>query len=527
MLNSPIPRIKFPKRGAQDQDAQPEKLPVQQPVEHVHRPEVSHRWEWHEAQVLSTLSAEKKRVRNRLLLVLAGIAGLTGLIVNSTKPENSAYEVRHGETEPGKKEGKRHQSKPSGAPGESVKSSSAETHRDIPHEFFVLAEKMVSKGNLASEYLDASEKARWTKEIVEQMSRANIPLNRQNIMIALATIDHESGFHETGILSAPEDILDREMKKFKEENPKAYGFIEGQVPKFRAQALKFINDRRAYNLAHTGKGIFTEMDGDLAIDYVMKSYEAEVPDAVKKIIPKEYLNRYRTKTCGSMQLNVKKAIALAKEVDRETYTDREMRELLYTRKGGLYYGMLYLKKIIDAHTTHYGEEMSAEEVQYVFTDYNMGVFTTRNAAIQSNIKALGKDIAVDGDLLSYDKEGQALKGSDTEKAIREVLRDGGEDISDLEINYHLSMEKMIDFEGTRTYRLLCKIFKQHGIATTNVIPSLKTSGSFVKFGTAEISGAGYAEGSYRRYETLRNAMKALTPEKPHVVLKAKQTKRKK
>lgn len=381
---------------------------------------------------------------------------------------------------------------------------------------------MMSKGGLASPHLDASEKASWATAIVEQMSRANIPLTRQNLMIVFATIHHESGFHETGVIRSPEDILDRKIQEFKKENPKVYSLMEDRVTELRAKALTFIKKRRVYNLAHAGKSYFTERDVNLAVDYAMKVYESEAPDVVRELIPKESLNQYRPKTCGSMQMNVKKAIALAREIDGDTYTEREMRNLLDTRKGGLYYGMLYLKKIIDAHTDYYGKEMPADEVRYVFADYNMGVYTTRNAAIQSNVRALGENIAVDGDLVLYDEEGE-VSGvrSDTQKAIREVLSAAGEDLSDLEIRCDVLLEKSRSFEDTRTYRLLEKMFKKRGLTKTNVIPSMKTSGGFIKFGTTKMSGAGYAEGSYRRYETLRNAMKKIAPEKPHKMAKAK------
>lgn len=529
-MTSPILKVKIPEDRLKEQR---EKLAA----EHANDAYVfrGDNWERQDAIIQDDLRTRRKGIRNRILAAVAVIAAVTG-VAKYKHDVHAVYEASQGEEDPqsGKVSGVAGSTATSHASIHQPKPQKIEVQQDIAPEFFALAEAMMDRGVLSTQYLEKAEKVAWSREVVKQMSRANIPLTRQNLMIVLATVDHESRFHETGIVHNPEGILDREITEFRTKHSEAYAIMKGEIPELRAAALKFINGRRAYNLAHSGKlgqkaGYFTEKDVNLAIDFAMEQYDAKAPDALKGLIPKESLHAYRPKTSGCMQMNVKKAIALAKSVDGEEYGARRMRETLYTRSGGLYYGMLYLNSIIRAHTSPNGGGMSANEVKNVFADYNMGLYTTRNAAIQANINEVlpksEKRIAADGDLVQYESNGEASgKRSDTELAIRVVLGDAGSDLSDLEIRVDLLLEKSENFEDTRTYRKLMAIFKSHGLTKTDVIPSGKTSGSFVKFGTNKLNGAGYAAGSYAKYDALKAAMKGYVPPKPAVASKGKSTK---
>ena len=74
--------------------------------------------------------------------------------------------------------------------------------------------------------------------------------------------------------------------------------------------------------------------------------------------------------------------------------DYAVRDELYTRHGGMYYGVLQLL----------GYETGYDRKIYRFADFNAGRYSSRNAAFQKQIAVLsGQPLASDGDLLLYDK----------------------------------------------------------------------------------------------------------------------------
>ena len=76
-----------------------------------------------------------------------------------------------------------------------------------------------------------------------------------------------------------------------------------------------------------------------------------------------------------------------------------MREFLYTRAGGVRFGTA---RLLDYEVTY-------DRMLYRFADFNAGYYASRNAAFQEQLARLsGRKLALDGDLLFYDDEGQAL-----------------------------------------------------------------------------------------------------------------------
>lgn len=394
----------------------------------------------------------------------------------------------------------------------SLKEGEIETDRETSIQW---AQKLLSRGGLRSSGLGELKREKWAEAIVDEMISAKITLSRETLIIAIVTVDRESGFQTIGVVNGPEKVLDRQINEFKRENPRVYGLMEGSVADLRARALEFIRSRREINLANeisytrsdgTKVGYFTEKDINLAIDFAIEIYESKLAPEVKLLYPKESLDKYRPKTFGCMQLNVRKAIELAKDRERPFYSEAEMRKALGTREGGLHYGMLYLREIIAANKRD-NKRMSPDEIKRIFLDFNMGAFTTRNAAIQKNLNRLGAKLSVDGDLLSYDENGMASeRESDSMKAILDVLKDKGATLSPVQIRQDLLQEKSAKFESTETYRRLKVIFASHGLTETNTMPSVKAKGSFVKFGTDKITGEGYVKGSYRRYGDLQRTL---------------------
>lgn len=148
-------------------------------------------------------------------------------------------------------------------------------------------------------------------------------------------------------------------------------------------------------------------------------------------------------TAGSMQVSVKFSLEMAKRrrwlpmMLDDVYA---VRDQLYTRHGGMYYGVPQLL----GYETGYARKV------YRFADYNAGRYASRNAALQQVIGTLsGEKLALDGDLLSYAKSGKAISGTTgTERAIRKISAAMALGLSNSAIRNDLLHEKNADFVST-------------------------------------------------------------------------------
>ena len=167
------------------------------------------------------------------------------------------------------------------------------------------------------------------------------------------------------------------------------------------------------------------------------------------LLNKQIDGRNEIDTIGSMQVSVDFALEIAKRrrwLPMSLDDVYALRDELYTRHGGMYYGVLLLL----GYETGYNKKL------YRFADFNAGRYSSRNAAFQSQIAELsGSTLAADGDLLLYDKSGKVGGGvSNTEKALRAVLKNSNFELTDEDIRKDLLREKDNDFVKTLTYSAL-------------------------------------------------------------------------
>jgi hypothetical protein len=151
-------------------------------------------------------------------------------------------------------------------------------------------------------------------------------------------------------------------------------------------------------------------------------------------------------TAGSMQVSVKFALEQAKARKWLPMTlddNYAVRDQLYTRRGGMLYGV----KQLMGYDTGYSKKI------YRFADYNAGRYAARNAAFQQVIASLsGTKLATDGDLLRYGGDGKAQATiTATERAIRAASAKHALGLDDKQIRADLTREKQLGFTGTRTF----------------------------------------------------------------------------
>lgn len=143
-----------------------------------------------------------------------------------------------------------------------------------------------------------------------------------------------------------------------------------------------------------------------------------------------------------MQVSIAFAERQSKERRYPYPMTRNVRAEVFTRRGGLYFGI--------AHLLDYSA--SYDDMAFRFADYNAGHYASRNAAFQNAVNiAAGKRLELDGDLLI---EGSS-EPSATELAIR--VLGGRLELSDAQIRSALEHGEEAEFERSALYTRIMAI----------------------------------------------------------------------
>lgn len=134
------------------------------------------------------------------------------------------------------------------------------------------------------------------------------------------------------------------------------------------------------------------------------------------------------RTGGPMQVSIAFAEAHAQERTYPYAVDGSIRHEVFTRRGGMYFGIAHLL----------GYPAAYEKPLFRFADFNAGRYASRNAAFQNAVAvATGIPLDLDGDLVRYRKGKARGDASATESAVLTLadtlgmspaqIRDGLED----------------------------------------------------------------------------------------------------
>jgi hypothetical protein len=283
----------------------------------------------------------------------------------------------------------------------------------------------------------------WAIDLHDVLIQHDLDVSPENVCAAIAVIDQESGFvadpvvPELGKLS--EDALRQKLAKVPIAGKAMMSWLE-RTPSPDASFMTRIRAAR------------TERDLDLAyrslVDYVGKNTSLDLVMQLG-LLNKLIEDKNEIDTAGSMQVSVRFALAEAKKRRwlPATLSDvYAVRDQLYTRHGGMFYGI----KQLMGYETGYNRKI------YRFADYNAGRYASRNAAFQHAVASLaGSKLVLDGDLLSYGKDGKPLaKVTATELALRKLSARLKLDLQNEQIRNDLLREKSLGFTGTQTYLIV-------------------------------------------------------------------------
>lgn len=335
----------------------------------------------------------------------------------------------------------------------------------------------------------------WAADISQIMDELKISKTRENVCSVIAVVDQESNFVANPTVP---DLGNKAIKAFQTEVPQK--FVRQFGPALGPAVSRYFTyvllnkPSKENSFLVQMRSVKTEQQLDLIyrqiFTYVAKQFYADsIASAAAKFIGKDLGEENNPiTTIGSMQVSVK----YARQYQRDHTSVNELRDYMYTREGGLYYGIHRLMK----YPANY------DNAQYRFADYNSGMYSSRNAAFQQDInKLLNLNMSLDGDLLLYDKDDNAQSiPSQTETALNQLFADHGMAMQPEQIRADLLQEKQAEFENTATYQNVISLYKrQFGKNPPYAImPQVVISGPKL---SKDYNTNWYATNVTRRYDT--------------------------
>ncbi len=335
---------------------------------------------------------------------------------------------------------------------------------------------------------DVKDRAGWAEDVLAALDAHKQYPSVEAVCAVFAVIEQESGFQANPQVAGLSRIVRQRLDAYAEKlgplgPPALSALLGGQAPgqsKSFAQRLETVRTER--DLDRIFRELLEYYDTEFPVTYAA----ARVASSLFKSTRLEDLNPITT--AGSMQVSVRFSEELAGDDERAR---RRVREELYTRGGGVYYGTARLL----GYEAHYDQPL------YRFADYNGGVYTSRNAALQEQVTALtGIDLVQDGDLLAYDKQGEPVDtDSNSLKALLAFRARHAPDLSERRVRKDAREEKTLAFEETDTWSAIKSAYQRvtgkapaYAKLPTVVIRSPKLSG--------DRSTAWFAQSVNKRYQ---------------------------
>ena len=261
-----------------------------------------------------------------------------------------------------------------------------------------------------------ADKEGWAADIHTAVSVLEIPITPDNVCAILSVTEQESGFR-----------VDPQVP-----NLPAIAWAEIERQRDKLGIPKMVLDAALGLSSSNGKTYRARLDAART--------ERELSDIFEDLIGRVPLgrtffgDRNPVRTGGPMQVGVAFAIAHAKSRPYPYPVVESIRDEVFTRRGGMYFGI--------AHLLDY--PASYDRYLYRYADFNAGHYASRNAAFQSALAQVsGKPLVLDGDLVIPGAKRDAPGA--TEAAARSIARELGMDAAsirrDLELGKGRELER--------------------------------------------------------------------------------------
>ena len=285
---------------------------------------------------------------------------------------------------------------------------------------------------------NVKDKSGWANDLYSAFTALKIPQVPETYCAVMAVIEQESSFQADPVVPGLPDIVWREL----EQRGAKFG-----VPKLLISAamLKTSPDGRSYQ-----KRLDT-LKTEKQLNTLFNDMIAELPFGQKLLADYNPVH-----TAGPMQVSIEFAEQHALEKPYPYPIISSVRDEVFTRRGGLYFGSAILLDYPAPYT----------EVVYRFADFNAGRYSSRNAAFQNALSRLaGKPLVLDGDLLRYINGQPSDKPSSVESMARSLA--GELKLSAAEIRRDLLLEKTPAFNRSP---LFIRVFFQAERVSGETLP---------------------------------------------------------
>jgi hypothetical protein len=332
------------------------------------------------------------------------------------------------------------------------------------------------------------DRAGWGQAVADALAGNGIDPTPEPACAVLALIGQESSFQEDPVVPGLAKLVEARIESYQDKLGPLGGPLFRRILAGRTPPDPHTFDERLH-------AVRTERDLDLVFRDMLAYYQSKYPHTLDAVaLAGKFFEGRRLEelnpitTAGPMQVSVRFAEDWARDHHGQTAT---VRDSLYTRAGGVYYGAARL----------FAHQAAYPKMLFRFADYNAGVYASRNAAVQGQLTRLtGKKLVPDGDLLAYDKEGEP-RAEETQsfQAIR-LFRDRYQPgLSDRRLRDDVLVEKSLAFEGTDTYRAIKTVYAgQVGPPEYAVLPQVELESPKI---TRKLSTAWFAQAVDRRFQS--------------------------
>jgi len=197
------------------------------------------------------------------------------------------------------------------------------------------------------------------------------------------------------------------------------------------------------------------------------------------------------RTAGPMQVSIAFAEQHAAELDYPYADAGSIRHEVFSRRGGLYFGIAHLLDYRNSYTRHL----------YRFADFNAGWYASRNAAFQGAVTAATNvPLVEDGDLVIPASLFGNQVGS-TETAVRKLAGPLG--MSDGQIRQALEQGRSFEFEQGALYAKVYALAEQRKgrPLTREALPNIRLESPKI---TRKLTTAWFANRVQERYQRCIN-----------------------
>lgn len=271
-----------------------------------------------------------------------------------------------------------------------------------------------------------SDRQGWAAEIQSAFQLLDIPASTENLCAALAVTEQESTYRADPVVPGLARIARTEIDR-RAAQKKVPRFVVSAALKLKSADGRSFGERlERVRTERELSGLYEEMIAKLPLGRRLLGASNPV------------------RTGGPMQVSIDFAQRHAREHGYPYAGGDSIRHEVFTRRGGLYFGIAHLL----GYPTSYDRHI------HRFADFNAGWYASRNAAFQAAVtEASGVALALDGDIVL---EGGRVGA--TEAAVRSLAPQL--DMSHEAIHRQLLAGDRLEFERTELYRRVFALAEQ-------------------------------------------------------------------